>query len=70
MTRRGIWRENTRPYYPGAATYADDAAIEALGLGQGWWVVLHRMFENRGKDLGLPPESSGGEAMVPETKTD
>lgn len=70
MTRRGIRRENTRSYYPGAATYADDAAIEALGLGQGWWVVLHRMFENRGKELGLPPESSDGEAMLPTAKTD
>lgn len=69
-TLSGTDRPRTRSYYPGAASYADDAAIEALGLGQGWWVVLQRMFENRGKELGLPPEGSSGNAAAPTARAD
>lgn len=67
-TLGGTDQPKTRSYYPGEATYADDAAIEALGLGQGWWVMLQRLFENRGKELGLPPEDSSGEAISPTAK--
>jgi hypothetical protein len=69
-TLSGTDSPKTRSYYPGEATYADDAAIEALGLNRGRWVTLRRLFENRGKELGLPPEPSGGNADAPTAKTD